>query len=143
MVPGGPTPQLPPEVLLARMVLTTITVTGSCNPRELSLQMAPPPGALLPEKVQLVTVSLLPLKMAPPSKALLPKKVLLVTLSVPARVFMMAPPLKPALLPEKVLLVTLSVPPLKMAPPSPKPGAVLLPEKVLLVTVAMPPSLAI
>src|SRR5438093_382187 len=139
MVPGGPTPQLPPEVLLARMVLTTITVTGSCNPRELSLQMAPPPGALLPEKVQLVTVSLLPLKMAPPSKALLPKKVLLVTvrvrkwemappsnallpkkvllvtLSVPARVFMMAPPLKPALLPEKVLLVTLSVPPLKMA----------------------------
>src|SRR6266702_3733642 len=117
MVPGGPTPQLPPEALLARMLLTTITVTGSCNPRELSLQMAPPPGALLPEKV------------------------LLVTLSVPARLFMMAPPLKPALLPEKVLLVTLSVPPLAMAPPSPKPGAVLLPEKVLLVTVAMPPSL--
>src|SRR6266516_1882593 len=129
MVPGGPTPQLPPEALLARMLLTTITVTGSCNPRELSLQMA-----LSPEKVQLVTVSLLPLKMAPPSKALLPKKVLLVTVRV--RKWEMAPPSN-ALLPKKVLLVTLSVPArlFKMAPP---PKGALLPEKVLLVTLSVP-----
>src|SRR2546427_264460 len=107
--------QLPPAVLLARMLLVTVSGPGS----ELELKMAPPLplGALLPEKVQLVTVAvpLTSLLMAPPPvKALpaLPWKVLVVASVGPFE--KIAPPEAPtaALLPEKVQLVTVSVPPL-------------------------------
>src|SRR6266481_3834938 len=92
--------QLPPEVLLARMLLVTVSGPGS----RLELKMAPPSplGALLSEKVLLVTVSVPSLAMAPPaSEALLPKKVLLVTLSAPP-LLTMAPPPPGEELPEKV-----------------------------------------
>src|SRR5438132_1113635 len=127
--------QLPPAVLLARMLLVTVSGPGS----RLELKMAPPSplGALLPEKVLLVTVAVpltLLLMAPPPAKAppaLLSEKVLLVTVSVPP--LTMAPPASEALLPKKVLLVTLTLPPLlTMAPPPPA----LLPEKVQLVTVS-------
>src|SRR5437016_4616416 len=89
--------QLPPAVLLARMLLVTVSGPGS----RLELKMAPPS----------------------PLRALLPEKVLLVTVAVPFTSLRMAPPPKkalPALLPEKVLSVTVSVPPLlRMAPPPP------------------------
>jgi hypothetical protein len=50
--------------------------------------------------------------MPPPlSPALLPEKVELVTLRVLPLSLKMAPPLSPALLPEKVELVTVTVPP--------------------------------
>src|SRR2546425_3924379 len=95
--------QLPPEVLLARMLLPTVT-----DP--MPTLMAPPVAALLPEKVLLVTVTLPALPMAPPSVALLPEKVQLVTVSgKPPKTFEMAPPspgAPDALLPEKVLVVT-------------------------------------
>src|SRR5881396_1973347 len=97
--------QLPPEVLLARMLLAMTVVP--------KLAMAPPPpGAELPEKVLLATVRVPPpwllLLMAPPPLALLPEKVQLVRVSVPS--LKMAPPKSPgALLPEKVLLVTVTV----------------------------------
>src|SRR5438552_3715358 len=113
MVPPFDT-QFPP-VLLTKMLLVTVA-----EPR-----IAPPPRppALLPAKEQLVTVAVPPnrLSMAPlePLGALLPEKVLLVTVTMP-KPLAMAPPPPPtpeALLPEKVLLVTLSVPKLAMAPP--------------------------
>src|SRR5438270_699407 len=86
--------QLPPEVLLARMLLTTVTVN-------------------MPES-----------KMAAPLVALLPEKVLLVTVICVGRggvgwVVTMGRPKPAATLPENVLLVTFSVPQLLlMAPPS-------------------------
>src|SRR5437016_2611011 len=111
------------------MLLVTVTRLS-----RFALQMAPPRGELLPEKVLLVTLPRMPtFMMAPPapppsSVALLPEKVLLLTVRmVPTMLLKMAPP-KGALLPEKVLLVTVSVPTLLMALP-------LLSEKVLLVTV--------
>src|SRR6266403_1892922 len=123
--------QLPPAVLLARMLLVTVSGPGS----RLELKMAPPSPlrALLPEKVQLVTVAVkrLPLEIAPP---LLPEKVLLVTFVVPKSATRMAPPL----LPEKVLLVTFVVPFEKIAPPE-APTTAPLPEKVQLVTVSVQP----
>src|SRR5438093_80082 len=101
--------QLPPEVLLARMLLAMTVVP--------KLAMAPPPpGAELPEKVLLATVRVPPpwllLLMAPPPLALLSEKVLLVTLSAPLLWIAPSP-----LLPEKVLLVTFRVPSLAMPPP--------------------------
>src|SRR5439155_743768 len=105
------TPQFPPEVLLARMLLVTVVAA-------LPL-MAPPPKELplLPENVLLLTVRLPPLSMAPAKLALLPEKVLLLTLIVPT--LAMAPLLAlGALLPEKVQLLTVRVPLLKIAPPS-------------------------
>jgi hypothetical protein len=111
--------QLPPEGLLATIVLVTVSVpplfTMPPPPGERSSK-EPKPSALLPEKVLLVTVSVLPasLKMPPPKPrpcqpalALLPEKVL-VTVSVPS--LSMPPPVSPTALPEKVLLVTHSVP---------------------------------
>src|SRR5437867_4463458 len=92
-------------VLLARMLLTTVTVPA--------VSMAPPapPPALLP--------------------ALLLEKVLLVTVRAPPEAISMAPPLTLVLLPERVQLVTVAVPPkMMMAPPSKEE----LPEKVLFVT---------
>src|SRR5439155_2405954 len=71
-----PVMQLPPEVLLARMLLVTVRVPV--------FEMAPPlpGGALLPEKVQLVTVTVPSLKIAPPKfPALLSEKVQLVTVA--------------------------------------------------------------
>ena len=109
--------QLPPAVLLARMLLVTVSGPGS----RLELKMAPPS----------------------PLRALLPEKVLLVTVAVPFTSLRMAPPPKkalPALLSEKVLLVTVSVPSLTMAPPeAPTTETAPLPEKVQLVTVSVPP----
>src|SRR5579862_7891671 len=150
MVPPNAAKQLPP-VLLARMLLTSVTAMPLPGLVTMPvLKMAPPPemaplGALLAEKVLFVTIavpakkSVPALAMAPPPKsALLPEKELLVTLRVWK--FWMAPPSKPALLPEKVQSVT-STEPLTlempaMAPPPPKPA--LLPEKVLSVTVRRP-----
>jgi len=129
--------QLPPAVLLARMLLVTVSGPGS----RLELKMAPPSPlrALLPEKVLLVTVAVpfTSLRMAPPPAkappALLSEKVLLVTLTLP--LLPMAPPPPGEELPEKVQLVTVSGKrlPLEIAPP-------LLPEKVLLVTFVVPKS---
>ena len=129
--------QLPPEVLLAMIVL--MKVAGP--------QMPPPASlALLPEKVLLVTVTVPSwIRMAPPLPpqgtpaqeprwALLPEKVLLVTVSVPLRMLRMPPPSN-AVLPEKVLLVTVPVPPSLLIPPPP---FALLPVKVLLMTVSVP-----
>src|SRR5437667_337868 len=105
--------QLPPAVLLARMLLVTVSGPGS----RLELKMAPPS----------------------PLRALLPEKVLLVTFVVPKSATRMAPPLA-ALLPEKVLLVTFVVPFEKIAPPeAPTTETAPLPEKVQLVTVSVPP----
>src|SRR6266851_3864343 len=107
MVAGGmalSTKQLPP-VLLARMVLTIVAWPP------VSKAPALPAPALLPENVQLVTVTVPLLEMAPPSlaaPALLPEKVQSVTARVP--LLAMAPPASPALLPEKVELVTVRVP---------------------------------
>src|SRR5207247_112786 len=106
-------PQLPPEVLSARMLLTSVTLAGAPY-------IAPPPKvALLAEKLLLVTVVVPPFKMAPPPKVpWLPEKLLLVTIRVPMAPFTIAPPLG-ELLPEKVLLVTIRVPRmLLMAPPT-------------------------
>src|SRR5438094_8613855 len=102
-------PQLPPEVLSARMLLTSVTLAGAPY-------IAPPPKvALLPEKVLLVTVRGPPLAMAPPpSLALLSAKVLLVTVRVPP--LAMAAPPPPTLLPVKVLLVTITKPPSELVP---------------------------
>src|SRR5437870_3543163 len=101
--------QLPPAVLLARMLLVTVSGPGS----ELELKMAPPLplGALLPEKVLLVTVAvpLTSLPMAPPPVAALP-----------------------ALCAENVLLGTASVPPVPLPPPVEAPS----PKKVAVATVA-------
>src|SRR5947207_3861753 len=123
-------PQLPPEVLSARMLLTSVTLAGAPY-------IAPPPKvALLPEKVLLVTVRGPPLAMAPPSSlALLPEKVLLVTVRGPP--LAMAPPSPLTLLPEKVLLVTIRKFKLEMGPPAVPP---LLAERLLLCAVAVPPS---
>src|SRR5205809_1131714 len=80
-------PQLPPEVLSARMLLTSVTLAGAPY-------IAPPPKvALLPEKVLLVTVRgpRLGFMVPPPLGELLPEKVLLVTIRVP-RMLLMAPP---------------------------------------------------
>src|SRR5436190_3347366 len=103
-------PQLPPEVLSARMLLTSVTLAGAPY-------IAPPPKvALLPEKVLLVTVRGPPLAMAPPSSlALLPEKVLLVTVRGPP--LAMAPPPPLPLSAEKVLLVTITEPPSAVASP--------------------------
>src|SRR5436190_1976839 len=153
--------QFPPDVLLARMLLATVSM--------LPLRIAPPPRppALLPEKVLLVTVAVSALLMPPPPfeplpEAVLPEKGLLVTarrageppsplapatptlLTVLAEVTVrrrlaMAPPPPPGAvvtLSENVQLVTVAVPKLKMAPPKLR---VLLPEKVQLVTVSVPP----
>src|SRR5438445_10103003 len=81
MPPPGTRLQLPPEVLLVTMLLTTVTVPP------LPTAMA----ALLPEKVLLVTVRMSKLLMAPPMLALLPEEVLLVKVTVCA-VMKMAPP---------------------------------------------------
>ena len=64
MVPPSAARQLPP-VLLARMLLTTVNVP--------KFAMAPPPLlALLPEKVQLVTLAVpVTFKMAPPTPPVL------------------------------------------------------------------------
>src|SRR5207247_2376148 len=127
--------QLPPAVLLARMLLVTVSGPGS----RLELKMAPPSPlrALLPEKGLLVTVAV-PFT-SRLSAALLPEKVLLVTFVVPKSSTRMAPPLA-ALLSEKVLLVTVSVPSLTMAPPeAPTTETAPLPEKVQLATVSVPP----
>src|SRR2546425_690683 len=107
--PRSDTLQLPPDVLLARMLFVTVTVSV------LPLKMAPPSvAALLPEKVLLVTVGLpLLLKMAPPPPtlaALLPEKVLLVTVSV-ALLLKMAPPAPRLLPPEMVTLSSARVTP--------------------------------
>src|SRR2546425_12714469 len=113
---GPPRPdtlQLPPDVLLARMLLVTVTVSV------LPLKMAPPSvAALLLEKVLLVTVRVPSLRMAPLSAAaLLLEKVLLVTVSVPPLVLKIAPPVRLALLPEKGGLGTAAVAPrLESAP---------------------------
>src|SRR5205809_634700 len=126
--------QLPPAVLLARMLLVTVSGPGS----RLELKMAPPSPlrALLPEKVLLVTVAVpFPsLRMAPP-----PAKVVVGTCVVLELDTLMLPPLA-ALLPETVLLVTFVVPFEKIAPPeAPTTETALLPEKVQLVTVSVPP----
>src|SRR5438309_11321512 len=91
--------QLPPAVLLARMLLVTVSGPGS----ELELKMAPP----------------LPLG------ALLPEKVLLVTVAVPLTSLLVAPPpvkAPAALLSEMVLVVTVIVPPLPLAAPAGAPS---------------------
>ncbi|HXQ24072.1 MAG TPA: hypothetical protein VN812_20490 [Candidatus Acidoferrales bacterium] len=78
-------PQLPPEVLLATIVLVTVTV-----PEKLSM---PPP--LLAEKVLLVIVTVppkLPMPPPPPLPPLLPAKVLLVMVTVPPVLKMPPPP---------------------------------------------------
>src|SRR6266446_3445151 len=108
--------QFPPDVLLVRMLLVTVSILDS-------LKMAPPPSvALLPEKVLLVTLAVLPVALktatAPaPTAALLPEKVLLLTVRMP--VLPMAPS-SAAKLPLKLLSITARLPPLlKMAPPFP------------------------
>src|SRR5207244_1296500 len=135
--------QLPPAVLLARMLLVTVSGPGS----RLELKMAPPSPlrALLPEKVLLVTVAVpfTSLRMAPPPKkarpALVPEIGLFVRVAWPWSSTRTESPLA-ALLPEKVLLVTVSVPSLTMAPPeAPTTETAPLPEKVQLVTVSVPP----
>src|SRR6266446_2957618 len=127
--------QLPPAVLLARMLLVTVSGPGS----RLELKMAPPSPlrALLPKKVLLVTLILPLLPMAPPPPGEeLPEKVQLVTVSGKRLPLEIAPPL----LPEKVLLVTFVVPIEKIAPPeAPTTETAPLPEKVQLVTVSVPP----
>ena len=134
--------QFSPDVLLARMLLTTVTVAPP-----LLLKMAPPRLALLPEKVLFVTARVPALKMAPPRPgkklspvekplARLPEKVLLVTVAVPLSLLMAPPRLMRnllVLLPEKALLVTVRVPALWIAP--------LFAEKVLLVMIVVPPLL--
>jgi hypothetical protein len=99
--------QLPPALLAARIVFLK-------EPAEPKLTAPPepaPPEEPLPEKVELVTVSVksVLLSMAPPEPAEeLPEKVLLVTVKLEK--FSTAPPEEPALLPEKVELVTVKVP---------------------------------
>ena len=74
-----PTAQLPPEGLLARMLLVTVAVAAMDT-----LKIAPPLlAALLSEKVLFVTVRIPPFSMAPPSKLVLPEKVLLATVKLP------------------------------------------------------------
>src|SRR4051795_10131114 len=101
--------QLPPEPLLATMVLRSVTDEPSD-----SLRM--PPAALsapLPLKVLWITLSvpLLWFQPAPPElEALLALKVLFRTAMAPP--VLSIPPPKLALLPLKVLLLTLTVEPL-------------------------------
>src|SRR2546422_10067001 len=111
--PRSDTLQLPPDVLLARMLFVTVTVSV------LPLKMAPPSvAALLPEKVLLVTVGLpLLLKMAPPSPPLLsPVKGMLATAGVPLASEIAPPPATPPLL-VSVLLARARVPPLRVRLP--------------------------
>src|SRR5262249_17045605 len=96
MVAPPNTPQFPPEVLLARILL--VMVTGP------SLKIAPPLPALLPEKGLFVTGDGLEWVMG-----VWPEKVLFITVSTPGKLLWMAPPL-PALLPlAMVRLSTVNV----------------------------------
>src|SRR5918995_6060856 len=110
MVPA----QFPPEGLLATIVFLSETVPAFI-PR-------PPPDwvALLPERVELLTVIVPPwLYMPPPLvSVVLPERVELLTVSVPDAAFHMPPPPMLALLPERVELFTVSVPLLNMPAPA-------------------------
>src|SRR5207253_51339 len=122
MVTPTSTLQLPPEGLLATVLLIIVTV--ATPPETIPLQTAPPPTGL--------PTALLPTAPPPPAAPMLPEKVLSVTVSVPP--LMMATS-DPPLLPEKVQLVTVIVLTLLVMTP---PLTALLPEKVQLVTVTVP-----
>src|ERR671910_1854781 len=110
MVPA----QFPPEGLLATIVFLSETVPAFI-PR-------PPPDwvALLPERVELLTVIVPPWLYMPPPKlsVVLPERVELLTVIVPDAAFHMPPPPMLALLPERVELFTVSVPLLNMPAPA-------------------------
>src|SRR5437016_2849797 len=99
--------------------------------------MAPPsprkegrPLALLPEKVQLATLSVAPFRMAPAELAWLEEKLLSVTFTVPPLLEMVPPFPLGALFVLNVQVVTVRVWTFRIAPPS---LVALLLKKVLLV----------
>ena len=98
--------------------------------------MPAPKTALLPESVELETVTVpLVLLMPPPKFPELPERVELETVTVPPVLLM--PPQKFAELPERVELETVRVPKLLKAPPLPE--ALFAPETVTPEMVKSPP----
>src|SRR5215207_1587285 len=136
MVPSGApaTEQFLPEgLLLATIVFLSVAVSPLVD----NMPPPRPPVALLPERVELLTVSVpLELYMPPPELALLPQRVELLTVSVPLELNMPPPP-ELALLPQRVELLTVSVLPI-VSLYIPPPWLALLPERVELLTVSVP-----
>jgi hypothetical protein len=108
------------------------------SPKRLVLEKMPPPRRFtrLSEKVELFTVTVPPpeLKMPAPSVALLPEKVESLTVAVASLSLYMPPAVPLEVLPERVALLTSRVPKLRMAPSS----SALLPLMVELVIVRVP-----